>query len=293
MKAWYNLPTDRLQFIPDHRLSDEEYKPVKDARFTWWPGRRVFSAVWNPEAEDLILGQGCEITGDDTPDDLEGRVERFQGYAEAAETDAERSALAVSGLNADGTERARPMTARRTEITLAHAAKASEEALHWQRRIAGAIRHATKMDDQGVIARRIEKLEADLRGFEREKTFSGKSGILYRLSDAREQDPDSVPLLKAAHVTWAQRWIDHITMRLEYEWAYLAAVGGPPDAGLAFEVGGGVKWHGHHCLIEKVNPKTIKVNVLGVAYSWYLNLNKMEIRELWTEEEFRTIRGSA
>lgn len=288
MKASYNVTTDRLAFQPDHRLSDEEYKLVKAARFTWWPGRQVFSAVWNTEAEDLILVMGLEIEANDEPDDLEGRVERFQERAEAAETDAERSTLAVSGLNADGTERTRTMTARRTEITLAHAAKASEEALHWQRRIKGAIRHAARKDDPGVIARRIEKMEADLRGFEREKGFCGKSGILYQLYDAKEAGQD-LALLKAAHITWAQRWIDHITMRLEYERAYLAAVGGSPDAGLVFEVGGGVKWRGWFCRIDKINPKTLKVHVLNVVSSWSLTLDKTEIKEVLTKDELGTV----
>ncbi len=288
-KVTYNITTDKLIFAPDARLSDAEYQAAKAARFVFWPSRKVFAATWSTQSEDFILSLGCEIEADDTPDDLEGRVERFQGYAEAAEMDAERSALAVSGLNVDGTERTKPMTARRTEITLAHVAKASEEALHWQRRIEGAIRHAAKMDDPGVIARRIEKLEAEKRKFERESKLQGSSGIAYDVLEARDKGKDVTSMI-TAHVAWAQRWIDHIAMRLEYERAYLAAVGGSPDAGLAFEVGGMVKWHGYICQIEKVNPKTIRVNVLSMAYPWYLNLNKTEIKESLSEDEFRWAR---
>ncbi len=56
-----------------------------------------------------------------------------------------------------------------------------------------------------------------------------------------------------------------------------------------FEIGGGVKWHGWFCRIDKINPKTLEVHVLNVEPPWFLTLDKTEIKEALTKDELGTV----
>lgn len=154
MEATYNLTDNRLKlWPPTDRLTAEQDAQRKATNFAWWPGRKCFAVTWSPQAEDFVKSFGIEITEDDTPDDLEARVERFQGYADRDERDADSAAQRVLSAT----------TTRRAEQAEATATKKLDEARYWQQRIAGAIRHATHKDAPGTIARRIKTLEADLR----------------------------------------------------------------------------------------------------------------------------------
>lgn len=272
MKATYNITNDRLCFWPDERLSEEKYKEAKSHNFQRWPSRKCFSAVWSSGAEDFISSFKIEIEEDDTPDDLEGRVERFSQYAEKSESEAESA-----------TERAlEATTERRARLATRTAEREADQAIYWQRRIASAIRHAAMKDNPGVIARRIKGIESDLRKWgkwEDEFLMDMRGGwiISYWAKERGVQWGYPYPELteeqkadfkqyatrqKESKHQRAQRWINHIQMRLEYERAYLESVGGSPaqklDA-LNLKEGDKVIYAGKEYEVVKINRQTVKI----------------------------------
>lgn len=261
MHATYNITNDRIKFYPPpERLTPEQDSHRKAHNFQLWPGQKCFSAVWSPQAEDWVK-TFCEINEDDTPDDVEARIERYQKYADRDERDA-----------AGATERAiNATTDRRARMAEASAARKLDEALYWQRRIYGAISHAANKDRPDVIARRVKKLEADKRRHERNRkeseimliewekvtdyasalntanwdphhftgcfpkskypnsTYEGEQSIWSALEKHTIDETDAKRLAINSHtvrVEYNTRWIDHLEMRLQYERAYCEAVGG-------------------------------------------------------------------
>ena len=154
MKATFNITSNRFKFYPgEERLSEEQNQLRKRYNFNWYPGQKCFSAIWTPQAEDWILSFGIEIEEDDTFDDVEGRVKRYQKYAENDERDAEHAQERLVNAN----------TTRQAKQAEGTARAKLEEAEYWQGRIAGAIRHAAYKDRPDVIGRRIKGLEKDQR----------------------------------------------------------------------------------------------------------------------------------
>jgi hypothetical protein len=213
MKATYNITTNRFKVWFDARLTPEQYAESKRCNFVWYPGQKCFSSIWYPQAEDFIKSFGIEIEEDDTPDDVEARVNRFDKYAQRAETDSERSADYASRGD---------ITPRRAEAAERRATTEAEKAAHWNQRIAGAISNAQYKDRPDVIARRIKKIETDLHRAEREIKLSLCKDGNYLNDNHHWVRPEEVETVKVA----ATRWIEHYTRRLEYEKAYLDAVGG-------------------------------------------------------------------
>lgn len=227
MHATYSITSDKLKAWFDSRLSTEDYQRARRAGFQFWHGSKCFAAKWSPTAEDFLADMGItEIQPDDQPDDVEARVERFAGYAESAEKQAESSQTYLD-------ERAN--TERRRVNAINAIEKNLDAARHWQDRIAGAIRNAQYKERPDVIARRIRGLEADRR--RHEKSFTPKPGVAPLMYEGEQQifvgggrgghwiKASALPGIK----TWAERWIAHIDRRLEYENACLVAAGGAPE----------------------------------------------------------------
>lgn len=92
MHATYSIPSDKLKAWFDARLSPEDYQRARKAGFVFWHGSKCFAAKWSPQAEDFVRDMGiADIEADDSPDDVEARVDRFTKYAESAEKSAESS----------------------------------------------------------------------------------------------------------------------------------------------------------------------------------------------------------
>src|SRR5258706_16448759 len=99
IRATFNITNNRFKVYPlqdGSRLTSAEDDERKRCNFQWYPGQKCFSAIYTPQAEDWILSFGVEIVEDDTPDDLEGGVERFSRYAENDERDAACAAQRAS-----------------------------------------------------------------------------------------------------------------------------------------------------------------------------------------------------
>jgi hypothetical protein len=329
MRATYNITDDRLRAWFDERLSSDDYQRMRQAGFTFWHGSKCFAAKWSPQAEDLLLELGHTIEADDTPDDVEARVERFAGYAERAQASAESSEQYLA-------ERAN--TERRRKNALNSIERNVEAAKHWRERIASAIRHAARKERPDVIARRIEGLEKDERKFKRElerknwhiprscyneeawrKYSDRKSELEAQLnadrkagnpwSDARKAEAvaELRPLKEAifyqdkleaawkSHCDWAQRWLDHIQRRLQYERGLLEAAGGivggvgaSPIDREKFQVGGAIKggfrgegWR----IITKVNKRTVEVYTPGCSWRSHWKVDRTEISAVATADE--------
>lgn len=228
MRATYNITNDKLKAWFAERLSKDNYDRARRLGFTFWHGSKCFTAKWSPRAEDFIREMGIEtIEADDQPDDVEARVDRFAKYAGEAEQAAESSQTYLE-------ERAN--TERRRANAVSSIEKNLSAAEHWQQRIEGAIRHAAYKEKPDVIARRIRGLEADKRKHERDSQIDEKvkpdtdsEGVIrYWVGHGRGGSWRTVAQIEADK-PWHDRWIAHITRRLEYENACLVAAGGCPE----------------------------------------------------------------
>lgn len=269
--ATYNICTNELKFFPACRLTDEEFETfTKKVGFKYYYGQKCFAGAWSVAKEDLIHSYGVDVAEDDRPDDVEARVNRFEKYAADHERSAEYAANRVDNAT----------TLRRLRLAQNSFENETQTAAHWHERIAGAIRHANHKDNPGVIARRIKGLEADLRKQERSikeipsrvpsfySDFQRAHGIDW--DTKRDQLPED---LKAEWIEYlksrvdsaknhATRWIDHLNRRLEYERAYLDAVGGDPAAALGDLKNGDKVVYGGTVMIA---TKVSKVNVILAA----------------------------
>lgn len=296
MNATYNITNNRLFFWPEkgQRLPEDKYQAAKKAGFMWWP-RGCFTAVWSTQAEDFILSMGLTIEEDDTPDNIEKRVERYQNYAA---NDTQAAENAENRLITGAAHTARQIN--QAEGTLQ---KKTNEAEYWHRRIAGAISRAEYRDRPDVISRRIKGIEADLRKYKKNadrnsqenkdrlnsfiydwKHDHGYSMITEQSTNEKGQiilsshwnQPMSEEDKKSA-LQWAldqnastlahyERWVKHTEMRLEYERAYLKAAGGAPEDNITLEVGQQVGAY----TIAKVNKTTVLVKT-----NWgYMKMDK-------------------
>lgn len=272
MKATYNITNDKLKFWPEGRLPEDQYKHARKCGFIYWHGSKCFAAKWNPSAEDFVLELGGVIEADDTPDDVESRVERFEKYAERAQEHAANGEARLETANTD----------RRKEHALNAVEKGLSEAEHWQRRIAGAIQRASYKERPDVIARRIRGLETDRRrevaSYTPKAEYDG-GVIVGGGRGGHWVKKEQLPAIQAE----AERWIAHIDRRLEYENACLEAAGGCFDVlrpkrkvavqpkgkakagdGKQFEEGGAAGWQRGYgtgplewCLVLKVNRSTV------------------------------------
>lgn len=323
--ATYNITDDKIRASFDARLSPDDYEKMKRAHFAYWHGSKLFVAKWSTAAVDTLEELGItEIDDDDTPDDVEARVDRFSGYAENAAKSAEQAHDRVSQI-ADGiplgqpilvghhSERRARRDAEKIQSGMNKAISESKRAEYWNYRIQASIRHANYKEQPPVIARRIAKLEAEERRFKREVSKEEKTRLHVRLfSDARyemakqyqKDHPDDwteaaeheyimtqkTPLNAAvkeqldrawAHrMKWAERWLEHTQMLLEYQRALYTASGGIVADKLDITKGDFIQWRGRECEVIRVNPKTVSVMFPGTQRPYKITVDKTDIRDV-------------
>ena len=184
--ATYDPSDNKLRLRSLHRLDAETYVRVRAAGFIHAPKQDLFVApAWTPEREDLLLEMCGEIGDEDTSlvDRAEVRAERFEGYSERREDEAEAARQAVAALTdhiplgqpilvGHHSERRARRDAERIENGLRKAVRLWETSKYWIDRAAGAIRHAKYKERADVRARRIKTIEADRRRAERARAYS-------------------------------------------------------------------------------------------------------------------------
>src|SRR5688500_14498884 len=159
------------------RLDTVLYARAKAAGFSWAPRQQLFVApMWNPEREDLLIELAGTIDDEDTSlvERAEERANRFDDYRDsrlADATSAEKGVRAIMDSIPPGQpilvgHHSEPRARRdkkRIDSGMRRAVHMWETAEYWQQRAAGALRHAKYTERPAVRARRIKRIEADLR----------------------------------------------------------------------------------------------------------------------------------
>lgn len=186
--ATYSPDDNKLRLYASTRLDGETYQRMKAAGFRWAPKQDLFVApMWTPSREDLLIELCGQIDDEDTSlaDRAEQRAERFEDYTEKRQRDAKQASDGVQAL-ADHiplgqpilvghhSERGARRDARRIENGMRKAVKCWKTADYWTRRAASALQHAKYKERADVRARRIRRLEADLRKVERNRDEAAK-----------------------------------------------------------------------------------------------------------------------
>lgn len=191
--ATYSPEDNKLRLYPSARLDAETYARVKAAGYKWAPKQELFVApAWTPERAALAEELAGEIGDEDTSlvDRAEQRSDRFEGYSESRAADAESAHKAVSAicegipfgqpiLVGHHSERHARKDAERIRNGMSKAVKMWKTSEYWTRRAAGAIHAAKYKERPDVRARRIKKLESELRKFQKNLKHAERALVLW------------------------------------------------------------------------------------------------------------------
>lgn len=181
--ATYSPEDNKLRLYASSRLDAETYERVRAAGFRWAPKQGLFVApAWCPSREDLLVELAGEIDDEDTTlvERAEAKADRLENLAERKGQEAEAAKAAVDRiaehipfgqpiLVGHHSEKHARRDAKKIENGMRKAVNCWEAVGYWQDRAAGAVRNAKYKELPAVRARRIKKLEAELRKIERDK----------------------------------------------------------------------------------------------------------------------------
>jgi|GEM_PF-273579 len=193
IRATYDCADDKIRIRASSRVDSETYHQLKAAGFSWAPKQSLFYAVWSPEREDVATWLAGELDEEDTTlaERAEVRAGRFDGYQDRRAVEAEGARQAVARI-ADGiplgqsilvghhSERRARRDAKRIENGIRKAIDLFETSEYWERRARAALRHAAYVERSGVRARRIKKLEAEGRGWQRKREDAARALKVWR-----------------------------------------------------------------------------------------------------------------
>jgi phospholipid N-methyltransferase len=307
--ATYSPEDNKLRLYPACRLDPDEYAKMKAAGFSWAPKQELFVApVWTPTREDLLVEMCGEIGDEDTSlvDRSEQRAERFADYSDNRRADAERSHEAVSAI-VDGIPMGQPILighhsekharkdAEKIQNGMRRAVKMWEQANYWKSRAAVAIRAAKYKELPAVRARRIKGIEADIRSYRASYTPHDNQPAIMQTRWNAEKDAPAIPHVwvgpKGRGGHWvpledlprieagAQRWLEHLQNRLEYERAMLAEGGGLAADGFDIQIGGRVFDGGSWLVVTKLNRKDGALFSVSVLGRWSATLPVEQVRD--------------
>lgn len=192
--ATYSPEDNKIRLYASEKLPPDLYARVKAAGFIWAPKQGLFVApMWTPAREDLAVELAGELEDEDKSlvERAEERAERFEDYSERRAEDSERAHAAVETiagciplgqpiLVGHHSERRARKDAERIENGMRKAVKMWQQSKYWEDRAQGAIRHAKYKERPDVRARRIKKIEADLR---RQEKFQKEAQTKLKLWD--------------------------------------------------------------------------------------------------------------
>jgi len=253
--ATYSPEDNKIRLYFAYRIDKDDWNRLKAAGFTWTMKQESdMVATWKPSREDIAL-EFCGGIGDHDLDGLldrsADRAERFAGYRDRREADAEGYKERAGDVDAVGMQSEAKANARANKIERLrnHTAINWEKAEYWQQRTARVIAHALHKSSATVRRGRILTLEAELRRYEK-------------------------------HPQHYARSIDHLKMRLLYENQMLEHEGGLASA-VEMEKGGRLAGY----LIHKVNKSPVTGRVVSVVvmapsgrfeYAWQAERNHGE-----------------
>lgn len=212
--ATYSPEDDKIRIYLAHRLSAEDYAPIKAAGFQYAPKQGCVFAVWNPEREALALTLAPEITAEGTAlvERAQAKAERLEALAgrAVAKADAFRNAArAVSERFAFGqpilvghhSERRARRDAARVDRLARASVEAAERVDYWNYRATAVERHVNRKAARDTRVNRIHGLLADLRSYQRRINESHKWLSLWETLELAQDSPDF-----AARVTRLAGW---------------------------------------------------------------------------------------
>lgn len=181
--ATYSPDDNKLRLYASSRLDAETFARVKAAGFKWAPKQDLFVApAWSPGREDLLIELAGEIEDEDKSlvARAEERAERFEDYsdkraAEAAQTSkavdqiAERFCGGQPILVGHHSEKRARKDQERIHNGMRKAIKLWDQSGYWKSRAVGSLAAAKYKELPAVRARRIKKIESDLRKTEKAK----------------------------------------------------------------------------------------------------------------------------
>jgi phospholipid N-methyltransferase len=213
--ATYSPDDNKLRLYASQRLDADLYARVKAAGFSWAPKQGLFVApMWTPERAELCEELAGEIGDEDKTlaERAEARAERFDDYSGKRAADSTRAFAAVKEL-ADGIPLGQPILvghhserharrdAAKIENGMRKAVKMWETAEYWQQRAQGALDNAAYKERPDVRARRIARIEADLRKIQRSKAERAALRALWE----RIESPDSLKRKDGQPSTFKER----------------------------------------------------------------------------------------
>jgi phospholipid N-methyltransferase len=294
LTATYSPDDNKLRLYSTARLEEGLYRRVHDAGFRFAPKQDLFVAPsWTPAREDLLIELCGEIDDDDTSlvERAEERADRFDGYSERRAADAKAAHAVVTSITehiplgqpilvGHHSEARARRDAERIDNAMRKAVSMWDTHEYWERRAAGALRHAKYKERADVRHRRIKRIEADRRKCTRSldllkaaadalrsPTLTAERALmvasassLHGLWSAINADPDNFRATCDQHLEregrnrahW-ERWIAHYDCRLNYERAMLAEQGGIKADGFDIVPGGQVLVRGEWFVVKRVN----------------------------------------
>lgn len=290
MTATYSPEDNKLRLYSTARLDAETFARVKAAGFAWAPKQQLFVApCWTPQREDLLVELCGEIDDEDKSlvERAEERAERFEQYESARTADAEAARTAAEKIMSfipmgqpilvgHHSERRARKDAERIENGIRKAVNLWKTAKYWAQRATGALRSAKYKELPGVRARRLKKLESELRSCESRKAEAEKRAERWSRDDVaaivllsgetfdeycrkKGETPEQVKAKVLAEcsssIAHNDRWIEHLRLRVGYEKAMQQEAGGLVTDRAELEVGGRVKVGDEWFVIAKINRK--------------------------------------
>lgn len=295
LTATYSPEDNKLRLYSVSKLPRDLYERVRAAGFIWAAKQELFVApAWTPAREDLLLELCGEIDDEDKSlvERAEERADRFEDYSDKRAGEAHQAKASVDAiadqipfgqpiLVGHHSERHARKHAEQIENGMRKAVRLWETSRYWVDRAKGAISHAKYKELPAVRARRIKKIEADLRKAKKElerlslmlKLWDNKGNELplkaalliansandggLRLPDGTDYWSTWSPLdngtVTPAYVqeqkrkslppaiAHQERWIRHYENRLAYERAMLGEAGGIASDRTKPEKGGACK----------------------------------------------------
>jgi len=328
--ATYGPDDDKLR-IYCGRVSRELYDALKGLGFGRAPKQGCFFQVWSPAREDAALALCGEIGDEDSTlfDRAEERSARFATYSGNAEKRAEQAIKAgddaVGGipfgqpiLVGHYSEKRHRKAVERAQAAADRTVKEFDRRDYWAYRARAVKRHAERTFDRGVVLRRVKKLEAERRKFERDKTPTdldwSRIRIIeklfgYSMFDEYELTDEQAAQVETrleqglqANIERCDRWIDHLDGQIAYWKAVLEDEHGEDvDEQMSLKKGCWIRCSYGWAQVQRVNKgaegRITSVSVVKETATWYRGdgwfyprvVNYEGIAEMKTAEEYQAM----
>ena len=179
--ATYSPEDNKLRLYSMDRLPRETYDLLRSSGFRWAPKQKLFVAPrWTPARENLLVRLCGEIEDEETTlaERAKQREERFLVYKEKRKSDSEQAYNSVKEikdlipfgqpiLTGHHSQKRAERDQRRIEEGMQKSIKMWEASEYWEQKAQDVIGHTQYKDRPDVRFRRIKKLEAEKRKYER------------------------------------------------------------------------------------------------------------------------------